>query len=403
MGNRFNRVVVGAFGTVALVAAAVGITAGPAAADAGHWGPPFPSASLSVGCGRGGFPTVNAAVQAATPGATVTVCPGTYDEDVVIPPTKSLSILGIGNPVIDATGLLNGVQILASRSRVQGLTVKNAIGEGILVQGVPGTPITGVTVSGNTVIHNDQGNPTGAPLTTSTYPECNGSAEAPGDCGEGIHLMEADDSSVVGNNVTGNSGGILMTDEFGPTDGNTVAFNNVSDNTFDCGITIAGHNQGAFANGEPQSTAGGVFDNRILYNSVSGNGVAGQGAGVLLATPFPGGAVYDNQVLGNRIWGNGLAGVTVHSHAPGQDLNGNVIEANLIGTNNVDGDPDFYPSVDPSTTGVIVAAVAPLTITIEHNVIADDVYGVWTLPAVTAIGTSSNLYVHVTTPVFVAP
>jgi len=105
MGNRFNRVVVGAFGTVALVAAAVGITAGPAAADAGHWGPPFPSASLSVGCGRGGFPTVNAAVQAATPGATVTVCPGTYDEDVVIPPTKSLSILGIGNPVIDALHL----------------------------------------------------------------------------------------------------------------------------------------------------------------------------------------------------------------------------------------------------------------------------------------------------------
>ena len=209
------------------------------------------------------------------------------------------------------------------------------------MQGVPGTPITGVTVTDNTVVHNDQGNPTGAPQTSSPYPECNGSAQAPGDCGEGIHLMVADNSSVVGNQVSHNSGGILLTDGFGPTDGNLVAFNTVSDNTFDCGITIAGHNPGAFVGGIPQSTAGGVFDNRIQYNSVSGNGVAGQGAGVLLATPLPGGAVYDNQVQNNVIWGNGLAGVTVHSHAPGQDLNGNVIEGNFIGTNNLDGDFDL--------------------------------------------------------------
>ena len=178
----------------------------------------------------------------------------------------------------------------------------------------------------------------------------------------------------------------------------------MSDNTFDCGITIAGHNPGAFVGGIPQSTAGGVFDNRIQYNSVSGNGVAGQGAGVLLATPLPGGAVYDNQVQNNVIWGNGLAGVTVHSHAPGQDLNGNVIEGNFIGTNNLDGDFDFSPAVDPSTTGIIVAsAFSPLAITIAHNLIANNVFGVWTLPAVTATGTGTNLYYKVTTPLFVAP
>ena len=402
MDRRLSRAVLAAFGTAALTTGALGIAAGPAGADGGHWGPHGPSSSLSVGCWHSGYPTIGAAVEAASPDATITVCSGTYQEDVVIPPSEPVSIVGIGNPVIDATGLVNGVQVLASHSEVRGLTVENAIGEGILVQGVPGVPITDVTVRGNTVVHNDQGNPTGAPLTTSSYPECNGSAQAPGDCGEGIHLMVADNSSVVGNHVSNNSGGVLLTDEFGPTDGNLVAFNDVSDNTFDCGITVAGHNPGAFADGEPQSAAGGVFDNRILFNSVSGNGVAGQGAGVLLATPFPGGAVYDNQVLGNRIWGNGLAGVTVHSHAPGQDLNGNVIEGNLIGTNNLDGDSDFYPSVDPSHTGVIVAAIAPLTITIEHNIIANNVYGVWTMPAVTANGTASNWYVNVATPVFVA-
>jgi hypothetical protein len=52
---------------------------------------------------------------------------------------------------------------------------------------------------------------------------------------------------------------------------------------------------------------------------------------------------------------------------------------------------------------VIVAAVAPLSITIQHHLIVNNVYGVWMMPAVTATGTSTNLYLNVTTPVFVAP
>ena len=47
--------------------------------------------------------------------------------------------------------------------------------------------------------------------------ECQAAGEVPGDCGEGIHLMSVADSTVAGNYVTGNSGGILLTDEFGPT------------------------------------------------------------------------------------------------------------------------------------------------------------------------------------------
>ncbi len=144
-----------------------------------------------------------------------------------------------------------------------------------------------------------------------------------------------------------------------------------------------------------------MFSNRVLSNYVSDNGLAGQGAGVLMATPFPGGAVYNNLVQANTIWGNGLAGVTVHSHAPGQDVNGNFIEGNRITTNNLDGDPDFFPSVDASTTGVIVASVAPLTIGIQNNIISSNVYGIWTMPAVKISGVGSNQFIQVTTPLFV--
>src|ERR1019366_2573007 len=175
---------------------------------------------------------------------------------------------------------------------------------------------------------NDLGNPTGGPIGSSSYPECNAQGLVPGDCGEGIHLMVAHDSSVVANQVANNSGGILLSDEFGPTSGNLIAFNNVYGNKLDCGITVVGHNSGAFQNGQAQPSVGGVFNNSIVSNVISGNGLAGQGAGVILATGPPGGAVYNNMVRANRISDNGLGGVTVHSHAPGQDLNGNVIQDN---------------------------------------------------------------------------
>jgi parallel beta-helix repeat protein len=365
--------------------------------DAGAGGQP--------GCGTAAYSTIQSAVSAAPAGGTVVVCPGTYTEDVTI--TTPVNLVGI-QATIKATGLDNGVHVLASNSRVSGFTVTDAIGEGILVQGVPGaggapgTPITGVTISGNDVVANDQGGSPAVP-DYGGYAECAPAGGIPGDCGEGIHLMVAADVTVSHNEVHGNSGGILLTDEFGPTHGNLIVGNDVHDNAYDCGITVASHNPGGFDGAVVLPTVGGVFDNTIEGNQSVGNGILGQGGGVLLATPLPGGAVYDNTVVGNYLAGNGLAGVTVHSHAPKQDLNGNVISWNLIGTNNLDGDPDFFPSVDPSTTGVIVAAVTPLAITVSHNLIAHDIYGIWTMPAVSLTGGTSNLFIGVTTPLYVAP
>jgi hypothetical protein len=131
-------------------------------------------------------------------------------------------------------------------------------------------------------------------------------------------------------------------------------------------------------------------------------GLRGEDSGILMASPFPGGAVYDNTVLGNYASGNALAGVTVHMHAPGQDLNGNVVTGNLLGTNNVNGDRDSAP-FDLETTGVLVRAVAPLSITITGNVISHNTYGIWISSTVTAAGASNNVFIAVGTPVFVQP
>ena len=339
-------------------------------------------------CATARFSAIMAAIGAAAPGSTVVVCPGTYHGGVAV--TKPVVLEG-HHAVIDAAGYDNGITVPVGGVTVEGFKVTGATGEGILVVGRPGVPVTHVTVKGNVVEGNDRGNPTGGPISSSHYRECNATGKVPGDCGEGIHLMVVADSVVEDNTVEHNSGGILVTDELGPSDHNLIEGNLVKDNVLDCGITLPSHSTKAYVNGKLDPAAGGVYDNTVEHNTLVGNGTKGQGAGVLLAAALPGGAVYDNTIEANTITGSGMSGVTVHLHAPGQYLSGNVIEGNTIRVNNLIGDPDFKP-IDHATTGVLVGTVAPLSITVAHNTIVGDTYGIWYLPPATVVGATSNVF-----------
>jgi hypothetical protein len=317
-------------------------------------------------CSTAPYTTISSAVAAAAPGSHIVVCPGTYDEGVQI--DKPLVLIGI-HAVIDAasSSFGNGVQIVGpggSGSTVEGFKIEKAEFEGILVGTAPvapstvdgapvteGAPVSHVTIANNVLVDNGTGFGT-------ADGQCFSTPEAPGDCGETIHLVSVSDSIVEGNYVADNVGGILMTDEFGPTSHDIVRFNQSLNNTDDCGITLAGHSPAAVnpVSGLPTGAAG-VFDNLIEYNTSNGNGVAGQGAGILLGGGAPFAGVYDNVIRGNVAKGNGLSGVTIHQHLVG-DLNGNVVEGNLLIDDNVDGDYDFATH-DTETTGVLVAAGAP--------------------------------------------
>jgi hypothetical protein len=289
---------------------------------------------------------------------------------------------------------------------VTGLTVTGAIGEGILATGsLAGHSISDVRIQGNRIVGNDTG---GIPPTaTSPYPQCIEFAEIPGDCGEGIHLMGVFDSVVSHNLIKGNSGGVLLTDEFGPTHHNVISHNIVTKNLFDCGITAPGHNPFALdLNGNRQPSAGGVYDNVISHNRITNNGTSGEGAGVLFANASAGTASYDNLVTHNYIAGNELAGVTMHAHPldPGQfeDLSGNRIVHNTIGKNNTGGDPD---AGDTSTTGVLVySGTVPVTVTISHNRIRNDQYGIWLgVGGLVTATMQDNVFQGVATDVFTSP
>ncbi len=391
-------------GAVAAAALSVATIGGVSAAVASAWSSPTPATlyvNNSIGSGYGGAPAsvaswrdgrwhrrhghglgscssatftkIGQAVTAATaPGTRIVVCPGTYSgEDVTV--NKPVSIEGI-QATVDAAGESNGFTLLApaAGTTIKGFTIENAVGEGVLALST-----SDVSIVDNAIQNNDKG----VGKTGVGYPQCEPSSENPfPDCGEGVHLMGTSGSRVAGNLIRDNAGGVLMTDETGPTAGNVIAHNWVLDNTLDCGITLAGHNPAAAPGGTPAPKAAGVYGNLIEDNVAEGNGVKGQGAGVLLAAGIPigGGAVYDNTVRGNLVQGNGLAGVTLHNHYPNQDLNGNRIVHNRIGTNNVDGDQDF-PVPDKETTGVFVgtAGLPALTVTIKHNVIFSNTYGIF--------------------------
>jgi hypothetical protein len=149
-----------------------------------------------------------------------------------------------------------------------------------------------------------------------------------------------------------------------------------------------------------------VYKNVIRYNTITKNGLKGEGAGVLFANATAGTGSYDNLVEHNYIAGNNLSGVTMHAHpiSAGQfeDLNGNRIVHNTIGRNNVGGDPD---AGDSSTTGVLVySATVPVKVTIAHNRFRDDQIGIWLGVAGHVTATlQKNVFQGVTTRVFTSP
>jgi parallel beta-helix repeat protein len=342
--------------------------------------------------------TLATAVSTAADGTVIQAGAGTYPGNVVV--TKSVTLLG-HDAVIDGSSTPNtpGLQILASDTRVQGFTIQNATLEGILVGSTPvdahgdpltsGSPIDGVTIQNNVVMHNDAGF---SGQEGVGFGECFTTPFAPGDCGEGIHLVSATDSVVRNNLVSNNAGGILLTDEFGPAAQNDIANNTTNDNTHDCGITLASH------------TAAGVFENKVENNVADDNGVEGEGGGFLLAAAGPMGGAWSNTIRNNEASGNGLAGVVIHQHFAGANLNDNVIEGNTLSNNNLDGDHDFAAAQDDQTTGVFIAAglppglPAPLPPTpgpitgtvVRNNIITDVAIGIWTLNAPASQNTYEN-------------
>lgn len=435
---------IGAGASAALIAGAT-LIAGPAAAFAdGHGGdhgggpvvyvsahPGGPRSGRDEGCAHARYRTIQAGVDAVSPGGAVVVCPGRYAEDVLV--ARPLRLLG-QRAVIDASGLRNGVVIASSDVLVQGFTVTGALGEGILAE-PPGAvtdpqpptspsglmaPISNVNIAANVVTgDNTGGDPRFHQCPQTPAPPA---YLYPGDCGGGIHLDTVSNSQVQGNVVTANNDGILLTDDYGPTFSNVIARNYVARNLYECGIVLPSHNpfsvavtqnqDGTFTVGALDPGAGGVYRNSVIGNVVVANGTApsptgpgGSGSGVGVFSPAAGTAAYDNTVAYNFISGNGQAGFTIHAHYPGGEyVDGNRVFANTFGPNNLGGDYLDGPGTDAvvATTAVVVFSAVAVNMEITANHIYGNATGIWLTPSVQAAGLADNAVFGATNPVYIS-
>jgi hypothetical protein len=409
--------------SLAAIAALVGASSPATAGDSSalYVSPSGFSGDAGAGCGSATFASIGAAVAAAPAGGTVVVCQGTYHEDVLV--QKSLNLVG-RHATINAHGLENAMQIVASNVRVRGFKLTEANGEGLLV-GIDSPadigllPATGPVLTNENIEHvraidDDEG-------FNGTE---QGNCKYPGDCGGGIHLNVVENSKVGESVANNNADGILLTDDYGPNAHNVIEDNIVNYNKTECGIVLPSHSTTAVnfvVNPDGSMTVtgrnpdkGGVYDNVVRGNVTIGNGTApapasfggvgASGSGIGIFGSGPGSGAYDNVVKGNYVARNGLAGVTLHAHHPGgEDINGNKIIDNTFGRNNLGGDAFDGGVSNFQTTAIAVYSVPQVNMVIRDNTIRDNQVGIWLTDTVHAQGLDDNSYFDTPTHIVVAP
>ena len=317
---------------------------------------PAAAATLCVNSSGGPscYTTISAAVAAASSGDVIQVGPGTYYESITI--TKPLSFT-TQSAIVDATGksrgfFANGLTNPGlANVNISGFTIRNAKYEGILLLNTSFS-----SVSNNTVMNNNQSLSAGLCPGLESF-ETNEQT----DCGEGIHLLAVDHSVVTNNTVYGNSGGILNSDDTGPTHDNVESFNNVYDNPWACGITLASHPAyvpAVHPVGAKYPAAYGVYHNTVYANRSRHDGYAnGGGSGVGIFASSPGTMSYGNVVVANYLTENGLPGIAMHAHAPNQVLNDNV----LVGNTLIDNAADSEDAATPGPAGINIYSLMPIS------------------------------------------
>ena len=149
------------------------------------------------------YPTIQAAINAASAGDTIQVSAGTYNENVVV--NKTVSLIG-ENPsttVINAKGTGTVVKVTASSAAVTNFTIQNS-GSGWPNSGILIDSVNGCNISNNTI-------------TNNWY---------------GIWLNDSTNNVLSSNTVTNNQYGIWM--ESSPN--NTLSNNNLTLNQYNLGV-----------------------------------------------------------------------------------------------------------------------------------------------------------------------
>jgi parallel beta-helix repeat protein len=292
------------------------------------------------------YATIQAAIDASSPGDTILVKAGTYYENITINKTVSLAGEDVTNTIIDG----GGVTILASNVQVSGLTIRNA-GEGIVLVGEYlsynyTSLITNCSISQNHITNVTYGidiqeHSSGNYVTMNQI-----DASYMGICiHSGAYLREdllssatTDNNTIYGNVIHGKSEGSGIYSDGGL--GNNISANEISN--FSIGISLEVGNPSVYISS--QNT---ISNNRIVNNTY---GIEVYGADF-------------NSIIENEISSNSLAGILltgVDQRQYGQYFS----ENNVIYANNI------------TASGDGIRFEAASLNTIEKNHITNNAFGI---------------------------
>jgi parallel beta-helix repeat protein len=284
------------------------------------------AAALCVNAGgtAGCLSTIQAAVNAASPGDTITVAAGAYPESVTISTPLTLEGAGAASATIDARGADNAVHITADHVTLRGFMITGARLDGVLVNGNY-AEILNNHITGNATLVVPP--PPGAPPVPSAW--------------NGLNLQNASYALVADNDVSDNVGrgirlegsavytfpdqGINLT-VMGRSDHNVIAGNTVRNNKSACGIVLSTDSS-----------------NNIVANNTSTNNPAGIVVSALPPfglpnTPFADHAPHsDGNIISNNTVQSNL-GLGINIDAVSGTDNGSVVMGNTVSGNGPSGE-----------------------------------------------------------------
>ena len=316
--------------------------------------------------------SIQAAIDAANPGDTILVRPGTYPEHLLI--TKGVHIIGWGATLVPPatsgtptpcsapdpgddgiciagvfttdqnTGAVTVTQYVQD-VRITGLTVAGFAGSGIIQIGGQGSRFIGINArnngeygiaafdsTGTTELLNTATNSAEAGFYIGDSPQANATLIANQSSGNlfGFFIRDAQHGTIAANRSHDNCVGVLfLADAPGPDGAFQVVGNSISHNDKACPASEDGppaSGVGVFIFGAHDVR---VFGNAILDNQPSGPSIAS--GGVLVMTGMGGTAPLNNRVQGNVITRNSTDIVWDGTGT------GNVLRPNLCGSSQPSG------------------------------------------------------------------
>ncbi|MFQ5910987.1 MAG: NosD domain-containing protein [Thermoplasmata archaeon] len=250
------------------------------------------------GAGPGNHTTIQGAIDAASPGDTVYVYSGTYEESVWV--YTSLSIIGENrdNTTIDANGSSPGIWITADWVNITGFTVTNSGSSNIAPAflGIKLEHAHNCLIAGNNISGNHQGiyayRSNGTIMTENIVSGNYWVWTA-------IQLIESHEATIFGNQVVENHKGIGLYRSHSAT----LSMNNVSDN-FVIGIHLQASNN--------SRVSGNIMANQRTNLLIEGtDGALVSGNTISRIHPFSSDGIHLSESTNITLEGNAMSGVGV--------------------------------------------------------------------------------------------